>query len=171
MIQSFAKFTNATYLQPTRIKIVIPAFTLDIPTWANASQLLAEFPVGNTDYYFSLKLPTPAFGSEFICAIRWKLDDICSRFKLWNDTLGILYFPIYSGERIGLNAIIEIWSIDSNDAPTLSADKTLYSSQIVFPDSYCDTCEIPSETITLVQTAASPLPPYANCNPFCDNLC
>ena len=173
-IQTFPKFRDATYLQPQRVKIVIPIFSEAVPVWAGASTLLTQFPISNTDYYFSFKLPIAVFGTAFIAAIRWKVDDVCYRFKLWDNTLGILYYPVYAGEKIGLNAILEIWSINSALVPALATAKTLYSSQILFPEDAtgsCLSCTEPEQTITLVETAASVLPPYAFCNPFCSSLC
>jgi len=173
-IQIFQKFRDATYLQPQRIKIIIPAFTLSVPTWAGSSVVIAEFPIENSNYYFSFKLPIKAFGENFIAAIRWKVGDVCYRFKFWDDADGVLYYPIYAGERIGVNAILEIWSIDSEDTPALDAANTLHSSQLVFADgdnAGCYCCADPSGEINLEQSEVTPLPPYAFCNPFCDNLC
>lgn len=172
--QQFSKYSAATVIQPERVGFVVPDFLLSVPVWSGASTVLAEFPIGNTNYYFSLKLPIAAFGSNFIAAIRWKVSDTCYRYKLWDNALGVLYYPIYAGERIGLNATLEIWSINSASAPTLDADTTLYSSVLVFPSGDIGTgcsCDPPSSIVTLVQTAASPQPPASYCNPFCNTLC
>lgn len=173
-IQSFPKFRDASYLQPQRVRIVIPAFTLSVSIWANASTILAQFPFGNDDYYFSIKIPVIKFGENFVAAVRWKVNDTCYRFKLWDATNAVLYYSVYAGERIGLNAILEIWSVNSASVPELSEAYTLYSSQIVFPDANttsCSSCAQPDAAIDLVQQAASVLPPYAFCNPFCNSLC
>jgi len=173
-IQNFSKFRDANSIEAQRKKIIIPSFTLSVPVWAGASALLAQFPIGNTDYYFSFKLPFTVFGSNFVPAIRWKLDDTCYRFVFWENSKAVLYYPVYAGERIGLSAVLEIWSINSSSAPVLTSNTTLYSSQIVFPEAITSpgcACENPDESITLTQQAASVLPPYAFCNPFCNNLC
>jgi len=173
-IQSYKTYSRSTIIQPERAKFVVPAFVLAAEAWAGSSNILAEFPFENDDYQFSLKLPITAFGSDFIAAIRWIEDDIIRRFKLWDDIDAILFFPLYNGERIGLNARLEIWSINSVEDPTLDDDYTLLSSVLVFPSTLlgCSTvCTVPESSLTLTQAVPSSLPPSAYCNPFCNNLC
>jgi hypothetical protein len=177
-IQEFKKFSKGTVIQPERVKLVVPSFTLAASDWAGASVILAEYPFGNDDYRFSIKTPTKQFGTNFIAAIRWVMDGfLVYRFKLWDDEDAVLLYPVYDGERIGLNATLEIWSINSADEPTLAVDHTFYSSVLVFPDadqgagSCCCSCEQPEQTITLVASIPSPLPPSAYCNPFCASIC
>lgn len=166
-MQRFKKFSEAQVTQPLRKTMTLPAFTLATPTWLGASQRLSEYAVGNTDYYFSFKTPIRKFGINFIPAIRWKLDNKLYRFKLWDDSLAVLYFPVYSGEKIGLNAVMEIWSINTVAAPSLSAAKVFSSSVLVFPAPGCG-CTVTPENINLTAQTPIELPPYAHCNPFCD---
>ena len=167
--QIYRKFSKSRSVGPERNTIVVPAFTLAIPIWAGASTLLAEFPYTN-NFYFSIRTPVKKFGSNFIFAVRWTLDEVIYRFKFWDDSLSLLYYPLYSGQRIGLNAVFEVWSINSASAPTSSTAKTLETSALTFPDDCCG-CDVTPYSVGLVQTPASPLPPYASCNPFCDTLC
>jgi hypothetical protein len=174
---AFAYFNRPTVIEPARSQIVLPAFTLSVPLWAGASTVLAEYPLAN-DYRFSIKQPIEAFGENIVVAIRWIEDtDIYVRYKFFDHDDAVLNYPIYDGERIGENAVIEIWSVDSLSAPTLEDDYTFYSSVLVFPagetsGSYCPSCcSSPSSVITLVATAPSELPPDSACNPFCGTLC
>lgn len=173
-IQDYARFTGISIIQPQRTKITIPAFTLPASTWAGASVLLSQYPFGN-DNWFSLKLPVKKFGRYFIAAVRYydEDNDVIIRYKLWDDVLGLLYYPIYAGEVLGPNAVIEIWSINSASDPVLASDKILYSSVLNFPPQMtCNSCCIqPDGSLLLGATPPSVLPPYAYCNPFCDGLC
>jgi len=174
-MRNFAYFIPPTIIEPSRVQIVLPAFSLVAPIWAGASGILAEYPIDNTAP-FSFKLPIEQFGENFIAAIRWMEDgDIFVRYKLFEHDDAVLYYPLYDGEQIGENAVLEIWSVNSTDAPTLDIDYTLYSSQLVFPageTTQCSACCQNSESvITLVATPASELPPGAACNPFCGDLC
>lgn len=173
-IQSFKQYSRGTIVRPERATFIVPAFSLNAETWAGSSNILAEFPFENTDYQFSLKLPITQFGSAFIAAVRWVEDDVIRRFKLWDDADAILFFPLYDGERIGLNARLEIWSLNTANDPTLDDDYTFYSSVLAFPSTLlgCSTvCTVPSASLTLTQASPSVLPPSAYCNPFCNNLC
>jgi len=165
-IQDFSKFRDMNLVQPTRVQLSIPAFTLPVPSWHGASDLLVEYALNNVDYKLALRTPLRKFGSNFVVAIRWKEDDIYYRFVFWSDPLAVLFFPLYDGETIGLNATIEIWSVNSSSAPT-SPGVVLESSQLVFPVNSCQSCCIvPLQVITLVATGPIVLPPGV-CNPFC----
>ncbi len=168
------KFIVGEITEPTRAQFVLPAFLLPVPTWLGASDIIAQYSISNS-YYFSLKLPIEQFGENFVLAIRWAEGTIIRRFKLWGDIGEVLYFPVYAGERIGYNAVFELWSIDSEAAPELDEESTLDTSVLIMQDDSivgnCCTCTNGSLVTTLTQSTPSVLPPYANCNPFCTSLC
>lgn len=144
-IQEFQQFTPATQVQPVRDSIVIPGFFLGSAEWLDASQLLLEFPINNTNF-FSIKLPIKKFGVNFIVAIRWEVDDEAFRFVFWADEKAKLFFPVYSGEKIGPNAVVEIWSVNDSAAPELFSAITLLTSELIAPN-YCNTCcKLPEAT-------------------------
>jgi len=177
-LQTFRYFNRPTVIEPARTQIVMPSFTLSVPIWAGASDILAEYPLLN-DYSLSLLLPIDLFGENFIAAVRWLTDDdIWARYILFEHDDAVLNYPLYNGERIGPNAVFEIWSVDSLEAPILDDDYVFWSSILVFPvgeasNSSCSSvcCNAPSSVITLVVTPPSELPPGSACNPFCGNLC
>lgn len=169
-LSDFAKFRDPNVIQQQRATLEIPAFTLAIPTWTGASLILAEYPIGN-DYYFSFRVPIRQFGSHFVPAIRWTVDEVTSRYVLFEHDDAVLYFPAYDGERIGLSAVLEIWSVNSASAPTLSAARTLQISQLVWPnEANCSCCENPSQNQLLSARESSIVDVYAYCNPFCEVL-
>lgn len=172
VIQSYSRYVEPVLLHPNRMGIILPAFTEIIPAWHGASELLAEYPLGNS-YHFSIKLPVNTFGSNFIAAIRWTEEDnsIYCRYKFFSNSKGILHYPVYNGEKIGNNAVFEIWTINSPLTPTLENDYTFETSALVFPSDGCCGCSNNDNTITLVRTAPTVLPPGSECNPFCTNLC
>lgn len=178
MRQQFSQFRNATYINPARHVYILPAFLLPVPVWAGASTLIAQYELSNSTP-ISIRAPVAEFGENFMVAVRWITDgQYINRFKFWDNDLGVLLFPIYNSERIGTNAVIEIWSIDSASAPELDADVNIESSILVFPAGSGSSinvptcCSQPSESITLVASEPVVLPPNSSCNPFCvDNLC
>lgn len=173
-LQQFQQFSHATILQPVRTKLVVPPFILAATTWANFSVLLAQFPLTNI-FNFAFKTPVKKFGTNFIAAVRYydPVNDIIVRYKFWDDPLAVLYFPVYDGETINLNAVIEIWSVDTISFPTLLANQFLPISVLNFPlSNSCSTCcVVPENDVMLIQSTPSVLPAYAYCNPFCVGLC
>lgn len=165
-LQQFKKFSTVDYIQAQRTELVIPAFTLEASTWAGASALLAEYAIGNTTK-ISLRKPIKAFGENFVAAVRWQSEGVYYRFVFWEDIDAVLYFPIYNGEVIAAGAVIEIWSVNTTEAPTLASAKVLESSVLVFPSECGSCCVQPSSQVLLVQTGPIVLPPGV-CNPFCD---
>lgn len=166
-LQNFRRFSTTDYIQAQRTELVIPAFTLEASTWNGASTLLAEYAIGNTEN-ISIKKPVSAFGENFVAAVRWRVDDVYFRYVFWADNDAVLFFPVYNGEVIAASAVIEIWSVNTTDAPTLAENKILESSILVFPREGCSSCcRQPSSQILLVQTGPIVLPP-GECNPFCD---
>lgn len=170
-IQQFNYFRDVNLIQPQRAKFIVPAFTLTLPVWSGASDMVAQFDIGN-EFWFSLKLPIRPFGENFILAIRWSEDGVAYRFKLWDDEDAVLFYPVYAGERIGPSAVLEIWTVDSDAAPVLSANQTLLTSFLAFStSSCCSCCDNPDVQQLLVLSEPSVLPPYAYCNPMCNDLC
>lgn len=170
-LQDFRKFRDPNIIQPTRTNIIIPAFILPAPIWAGASTIIAEFELSNS-YFLSFKLPIRAFGSYFVAAVRWSEDSDVYRYKFWEDEDSVLFYPVYNGEKIGLSAVIEIWSVNSAEFPALTSSQTLQSSVLNFPTEGCGNCCVnPSVEQLLVATIPTSVPPYAYCNPFCDTLC
>jgi len=163
------KFNSPNVINPRRNTFLLPSFTLAPSTWSGASLLLSLYSFGNTDYSFSLKLPIVAFGENFVAAVRWVSNGIVYRYKLWDD--GVLYFPVYNGERIGLNAVLEIWSVETTEAPDLLDNYIFYSSVFTFPPNCCPClAEFGNEILLTLLPTPDPIPPDTFCNPFCENL-
>lgn len=168
--QDFQQFRDIQQIEAQRVKLIIPAFLLAPNTWAGASTVLASIPLNNTAY-LSLKMPIDLFGANFVPAIRWYDGVLAKRFKLWENDGELLYYPVYDGERIGPNAVIEIWSVNTTSAPENDSAVTLESSQFVFPPNPCASCcAQPDQETLLSLVVPTGLDPYTYCNPFCLTL-
>jgi hypothetical protein len=168
-LQDFGYYKAADVIKPQRMVEIIPAFTLSLPTWSGVSALLGEMALANS-FYFSFKAPIRAFGQGFVLAVRWTEEGETHRLKLWADDLDVLYYPVYDGERIGLNAVLEIWSINNAVIPLNAVAKSLKISVLAFPTGACCTCcSQPEASNTLAVTASDPCPPYDYCSPWCND--
>lgn len=170
-MQDFSKFRDVALVGVQRASLLLPAFTLDIPTWAGASIILAEYPIGNANW-FSIKENIEEFGSNFVPAVRYSEDDYVIRYKFWEDVEEVLYYPVYNGEKLGPSAVLEIWSVNTEEAPTLAENQVLETSVLLFPPNQtCNACcENPSQQTLLVATEPTIIDPGAYCNPFCTPL-
>jgi hypothetical protein len=158
-IQEFKSYARGTIIVPQRTGLILPTFNLAPDDWSGASRMLLEIPVNN-DYLFSLKLPIRRFGVNFMMAIRWEENGVVSRYKLWEDIGEVLYYPLYSGQRIGLNAVFEVWSIETSAGYLNPVAKTLYTSVLLFA-SGCE-CTLPSLLTTLVANDSSSIISFPN---------
>lgn len=154
-------------MQVQRSTLVLPAFVMEAPTWTGASLILAEYAVGNTGY-FSVRQNIETFGENFVLAVRYVVDNVVLRYKFWEGLGEVLYYPVYNGEKLGPNAVFEIWSVNSASTPSLSTNQTLETSLLVFPPNQtCNACcENPSNQYLLTASAPSFTDPCAYCNPF-----
>lgn len=166
-LQDFKQFHAGRQIQPTRSQLVIPSFSLPGQSWLGASRLLLEYPIGNSNN-FALRVPVAQFGENFVAAIRY-VDDgtVVFRWKLFNDVDEILWYPVYAGETIGLGAVVEIWSVNTEDTPVLNELEILESSVLVFPSPCSVCCAVPGNSTLLVVRDPTIVYPYSYCDPFC----
>lgn len=167
-LQDFRYYKRGKQIGPTRLKLQVPAFAFIAQTWTGASKNIGTMLLGN-QYMFSLKLPVKPIGSDFVLAIRWKDGLYEKRFKLWEDVGETLFYPLYDGETVGVDAALEIWTINTANAPTLALPGILYSSVLVFPQgTCCYCCEEPDATQILLVSVVAPCNPYSYCLPVCE---
>lgn len=142
-------FRKSTVDAPARAQIQLEAFRYDVD-WLGVSDLLSTWDINNTAE-FSLQLPITAPNATFLLCVAWADEDgNAFRFKLWDG--GVLYYPVYNGERIGVDAQLEIWSIGDI---TAEYDETfiMYSSQLSEPELCICT---PSSSTPLIIPVSNP---------------
>ena len=161
------KFVPLSRLNTTRTTIVLPAFTL-ASSWTGLSYLLGRFPVGNTRA-FSLKLPIEPQDS-FLLAVSWSASPYFFRYKLYEDVGEKLSYPVYNGEKIGLGAYFEVWSVAGTSYAMLSSNLSLSTSWINQPTA-CPACSQNSVEQVLDIVTPSSVPVGGYCNPFCSPIC
>lgn len=94
--------------------LCVPAFSKSAPNWNGSSYITIEF-VGSVDESFSLLKPLrKPTGVNYCLAIRWEDGEEVVRYKLWEDVDERLYAPLYNGEKIPENFVLEVWSVESS---------------------------------------------------------
>lgn len=123
-------YYKSTLDYATRTEIQLAAFNYDVD-WLGVSDLLSTWDINNTTE-FSLQLPITAPNDTFLLCVAWTDEDgNALRYKLWDG--GVLYYPVYDGQRIGVDAQLEIWSIDDITAAMTEAF-IMYSSWLEEPE-------------------------------------
>ena len=123
-------YQKSTIDYATRTAVELAAFRYDV-NWTGVSDLLSTWDINNSSE-FSLQLPITAPNSTFLLCVAWEdSGGNAFRYKLWDG--GVLHYPVYNGERIGVDAKLEVWSIESVTAE-LEETFTMYSSHLEEPE-------------------------------------
>jgi len=135
--------------------ITIPAFSATSHAWAGASVIAARanVPVGVP---WSLKTPIIPPNATFCAAIKWVVDGVVTRLKLFSGVGEKLSYPLYHGEIIpATGAIIEFWTVEATPTVVLTAEWRLDTTALELPTEFFDvtsvdlyTASAPCVTIT-----------------------
>jgi hypothetical protein len=143
-----APFYKPEIMQAQPWQYVLPAFSYPV-SWGGAAGLLATYDIGNT-YDISIRRPIDIPTGDFMLAVSWVADGVTYRLKLW-DAVDTLLWPVYAGESIGADALLEVWSAEDATA-TLAEDWSFYSGQMAELNDPMDLTPYtqPSNVVTLV---------------------
>ncbi len=118
MLQRWLDVNPIGKLTRTQGFITLPAFSVAV-TWNGYSDIVASFnfegPNNFTLYGFNVE-PTPT--PNYCLCISWRTNGVMNRYSLWRGAGEVFYFPVtmYSGQKIGKNFRLEIWSTNSTPA-------------------------------------------------------
>lgn len=152
---SALQYGQGTYVQPAFGAVVIPAFSY-AHTYIVAA-IVAEYELNNTDAV-SVRQPLPDVVVEnetFSLCARYTENSVTYRYVLykpaWFD--GIL-FPAYAGQKLGADAVLEIWTLDSYSPCVADEDIELTVGPLTFQAAgQIATCgQIQGTTTTLTAT-------------------
>jgi hypothetical protein len=107
--------------------IVLPAFAILGVTWKGASEVIRQWGYSANRNFALRRKPTKPDDSNYMLCIRYREDDEVTRYRLWNDDAfggSDEIFPLYSGQRIRANFVLEAWNLE--DETTCDNPAALY---------------------------------------------
>lgn len=117
--------------------ISIPAFSYDGIIWKGASEIVVQYNYTTTKNFVLKFMPEPPSGVNFVACIRFRIGGNVYRYKLWGDIGEIMpTVPLYAGEIIKKNCVIEIWNIESSTEVSLDDDFVVTTSIRSIPADY-----------------------------------
>lgn len=158
----------------------LPAFLISSLTWAGASYIAIQFDY-TTSANCSLVIPAKPNGVNFILCIRWRKGTTVYRYKLWDHLNGVLSVPMYNGELVGKNFVLEVWTVSSSTTVELVSALNILTSFIAFPNKDC-CCNVDVNDnlsllalvcsgVTLFNAFPVPIPfPNTSCEYWSDNV-
>lgn len=127
--------TKAKVVRRVRTYFILPVFQATFIDWIGASRpvYLINYAVSNN--FTIATLPEKPSGANYIPCIKWRSGNTVYRYKLWDHEDGKLYVPVYSGQKIGKNFQIEIWTTQGATASQAEAIN-IYTSIRPLPSTY-----------------------------------
>ncbi len=115
-------------LSPQQGYITLPIFEIDNLLWAGASYVSIQFDYTVASNISLIPVPVKPGGLNFILCVKWRVGTTVYRYKLWDHNDGLLYVPLYTGQRVGKNFVLEVWTISSSETVSLSSPVNFYTS-------------------------------------------
>lgn len=120
-------FTPATHVAEAENRIWLPAWSIVAESWYGRPRLRAFADIGNV-VPFSLEPLRGAVGENLMLCVAFRNGTRWVRYPLWEHAL-FEDLEVYTGERLGIAARIEFWTINSA-APSLPAGISLGIGQL-----------------------------------------
>lgn len=117
----------------------LPVFALSGHTWLGYTELVRQYNYNATTKFVVPTLPSKPSGVTFLLCIRWRVGEVVTRYKMWDDegtALGLVGAPIYSGQVIPKNFVLEVFTILNETAPALATALTIASTIRTVPVDY-----------------------------------
>ncbi len=132
---SFSFAPTDITMDSTAVTMDSTSFTMDLNSrtgadysWAGASVIIAQYNFSSTKNFVLEDLPEAPDEANFCLCIRYRVGDTVYRYKLWEGVGEVLNAPLYSGEVIRKNFVLEIWTVENINQAELEAEITLVSS-------------------------------------------
>lgn len=133
--------------------VSLPIFSYSGIPWKGASEIVTQFNYTATKNFTLRELPTPPVGVNFCLVIRYRIGLVSFRYKLWSAVGEVLNEPLYNGEVIKKNFVLEIWTVQNTTNVSLATAINIKTSIRKIPDTYASLDEYADNTV--VQEAAS----------------
>lgn len=105
--------TPAVQAQHVNRYFELPAFNLAAPAWKNSSEIARQYNYSATKNFALRNRPAKPSGVNYGLCIRYRIGDVVTRYKLWDDNAFLLpNVPLYNGETIKKHFCLEIWSLN-----------------------------------------------------------
>jgi len=101
-------------------------------SWAGASVIVAQFNFSSTKNFVLEDLPEAPEDANFCLCIKYRVGNTVYRYKLWEGVGEVLQAPLYNGEVILKNFVLEIWTVKNVNVANSSFELKLRSSILTY---------------------------------------
>jgi len=115
--------------------VELPVFSYNT-TWYGASVEVTQFNFSSTDVFTLRRLPTVPSGVNFLLCLKWRNGSVVTRYKLWENVGEVLNVPLYGGQIIPKNFVLEVWNLENGTVVSNASVVKIFSSLTQVPDNY-----------------------------------
>jgi hypothetical protein len=128
--------TKSNVLSRNNGCFILPAFSVSISLPVAYSFETLQFNFSSPTPFSFISIPS-GVGKNFCPVVRYRVGEVATRFKLWSTT-ELLYVPLYAGEVIKSNFVIEIWTLPDAAVASNASSLVILSSHLYSPSSIYD---------------------------------
>lgn len=117
----------------------LAGFDLSYTTWADASYALGTISA-NPGFDYAFVIPVVRQSLTFVPVIRWVVDGIYTRYKLWSTGAEMVPYELYDGQTVPTSAspVLEIWNVQGELTLAMATPWYLTISPLKTPTSLSD---------------------------------
>jgi hypothetical protein len=105
--------TPAVRADYTLAYFLLPAFEVNGIVWKGASEIVKQWTLTASKNFALRNRPTKPTNANYIACVRFRIGGDVYRYRLWDHAdLVLPNVPLYNGEVIRRNAVLEIWNVN-----------------------------------------------------------
>jgi hypothetical protein len=122
-------------LRRTQTYITLPAFT-ESANWLGYSDIIAAFNFEGPNNFSLTGISTIPDPNYLLCIMWIDVNQVVHRYAIWNNVGEVMYIPyaLYTGQLIGKNFRLEIWSVQGQATVSQATPITFYTSKLGIQD-------------------------------------
>lgn len=121
-LSTIRTFSPVTLSRQVNQSLAIPAFAASVGVWPGASRIFALCGLQLPGTTFSIRAGQRFTYTGFVVCVKWSVNGIVQRYKLWDVTGMKLYYPVYAGQIIpATGAELEFWTTPNSTSPSVPA--------------------------------------------------
>ncbi len=129
-------FRPATAIGTVATYVAVPTFSYTGISWKGASEVVTQFNFTASKNFVLKNRPTPPSGVNYCLCIRYRVGSVVYRWKLWQDVGEVLNVPLYNGEVIKKNFVLEVWNVLNSTTVSNAAALNIITSVISVPTNF-----------------------------------
>ncbi len=129
-------FRPATAIGTVATYVAVPTFSYTGISWKGASEVVTQFNFTASKNFVLKNRPAVPSGVNYCLCIRYRVGSVVYRWKLWQEVGEVLNVPLYNGEVIKKNFVLEIWNTKNVTSVTNAAAFNIITSVISVPSNF-----------------------------------